>query len=120
MSQDRPCKRCIKRNIGHLCHDEPREGHGYHKKSKADSDATAADDTSPNKDEYATGTPNLGPPALMDDNGHNLMQDDNVGMRQPPDTSIAASNPTAPAQTGGINGNSQPRRSSSLVVIAAL
>ncbi|KAF2281474.1 uncharacterized protein EI97DRAFT_30723 [Westerdykella ornata] len=22
---DRPCARCIKRNIGHLCHDEPRE-----------------------------------------------------------------------------------------------
>lgn len=23
--QDRPCARCIKRDIGHLCHDEPRE-----------------------------------------------------------------------------------------------
>ncbi|KAH6618794.1 hypothetical protein C7974DRAFT_436158 [Boeremia exigua] len=23
---ERPCTRCIKRNIGHLCHDEPREG----------------------------------------------------------------------------------------------
>jgi hypothetical protein len=23
--QERPCTRCIKRNIGHLCHDEPRE-----------------------------------------------------------------------------------------------
>ncbi|KAI4100484.1 MAG: hypothetical protein L6R37_005474 [Teloschistes peruensis] len=22
---DRPCTRCVKRNIGHLCHDEPRE-----------------------------------------------------------------------------------------------
>lgn len=22
---DRPCARCVKRNIGHLCHDEPRE-----------------------------------------------------------------------------------------------
>lgn len=22
---ERPCTRCIKRNIGHLCHDEPRE-----------------------------------------------------------------------------------------------
>ena len=25
ISQERPCTRCIKRNIGHLCHDEPRE-----------------------------------------------------------------------------------------------
>ena len=23
--QDRPCARCIKRSIGHLCHDEPRD-----------------------------------------------------------------------------------------------
>ncbi|KAL8643067.1 MAG: hypothetical protein Q9228_000306 [Teloschistes exilis] len=23
--KDRPCTRCVKRNIGHLCHDEPRE-----------------------------------------------------------------------------------------------
>jgi hypothetical protein len=25
LAQERPCTRCIKRNIGHLCHDEPRE-----------------------------------------------------------------------------------------------
>ncbi|KAL1883939.1 Transcription factor [Diaporthe australafricana] len=25
LEQERPCTRCIKRNIGHLCHDEPRE-----------------------------------------------------------------------------------------------
>ncbi|KAF2130995.1 hypothetical protein P153DRAFT_365618 [Dothidotthia symphoricarpi CBS 119687] len=30
---ERPCTRCIKRNIGHLCHDEPREGV---KKAKTD------------------------------------------------------------------------------------
>jgi hypothetical protein len=119
MSQDRPCKRCIKRNIGHLCHDEPREGHGYHKKSKADSDATGADDTSPNKDDYATATPNLGPPALMDDAGQNLMQDDNLGMRQPTDAPMASSNPSAPAQPGGINGSNQSRKSSSLTLIDA-
>lgn len=31
--QERPCTRCVKRNIGHLCHDEPREGP---KKSKSE------------------------------------------------------------------------------------
>jgi hypothetical protein len=31
--QERPCTRCIKRNIGHLCHDEPREHES--KKSKS-------------------------------------------------------------------------------------
>ncbi|KAF1951087.1 hypothetical protein CC80DRAFT_509215 [Byssothecium circinans] len=25
-AQERPCTRCVKRSIGHLCHDEPREG----------------------------------------------------------------------------------------------
>lgn len=25
LMQERPCTRCIKRNIGHLCHDEPRD-----------------------------------------------------------------------------------------------
>ncbi|KAI4694968.1 uncharacterized protein J4E84_001592 [Alternaria hordeiaustralica] len=30
---ERPCTRCVKRNIGHLCHDEPREGV---KKSKSE------------------------------------------------------------------------------------
>ncbi len=25
MVQERPCTRCVKRDIGHLCHDEPRE-----------------------------------------------------------------------------------------------
>ncbi|KAK5042364.1 hypothetical protein LTR84_012807 [Exophiala bonariae] len=111
MSQDRPCKRCIKRNIGHLCHDEPREGHGYHKKSKADSDATGpdADDTSPSKDEYATATPTLGPSALMDEAGHSLMQDDNMAMRQTADATMPSSNPSIPAQAGGTinNGTTQ-------------
>ncbi|TLS23621.1 uncharacterized protein PpBr36_06398 [Pyricularia pennisetigena] len=39
---ERPCTRCIKRNIGHLCHDEPRE----HESKKAKSAlGTAADDS---------------------------------------------------------------------------
>ncbi|KAH7122268.1 hypothetical protein B0J11DRAFT_334486 [Dendryphion nanum] len=37
---ERPCKRCVKRNIGHLCHDEPREGV---KKSKPDSEGANGD-----------------------------------------------------------------------------
>ncbi|EHA50391.1 hypothetical protein MGG_12739 [Pyricularia oryzae 70-15] len=39
---ERPCTRCIKRNIGHLCHDEPRE----HESKKAKSAlGTSADDS---------------------------------------------------------------------------
>ncbi|KAK4120894.1 SPO22-domain-containing protein [Parathielavia appendiculata] len=34
---ERPCTRCIKRNIGHLCHDEPREHESRKSKSLAPS-----------------------------------------------------------------------------------
>lgn len=46
---DRPCARCIKRSIGHLCHDEPREGV---KKSKSDA-KNANDDTDGSNHEAA-------------------------------------------------------------------
>ncbi|KAI8077683.1 uncharacterized protein BX664DRAFT_343220 [Halteromyces radiatus] len=32
--EGRPCQRCIKRNIGNMCHDEPRSNHGRKKSSK--------------------------------------------------------------------------------------
>ncbi|KAK4157665.1 meiosis protein SPO22/ZIP4 like-domain-containing protein [Chaetomidium leptoderma] len=35
--QERPCTRCIKRNIGHLCHDEPRDHEPRKSKSLAPS-----------------------------------------------------------------------------------
>lgn len=46
--QNRPCSRCIKRNIGHLCHDEPREPESATKKSKSQhSNSAVEDDGSP-------------------------------------------------------------------------
>ncbi|KAL8799676.1 MAG: hypothetical protein Q9182_005715 [Xanthomendoza sp. 2 TL-2023] len=38
---DRPCARCVKRNIGHLCHDEPRE---HAKLTRIQADALAEED----------------------------------------------------------------------------
>ena len=32
--KERPCQRCVKRSIGHLCHDEPRESTRGHKAEK--------------------------------------------------------------------------------------
>lgn len=46
--QERPCTRCIKRSIGHLCHDEPRENL---KKSKSDLEAGAGEDSTTLKPE---------------------------------------------------------------------
>ena len=43
--KERPCTRCIKRNIGHLCHDEPREtakrGRGENEHSTADEEGSS-------------------------------------------------------------------------------
>lgn len=41
---ERPCNRCIKRNIGHLCHDEPRDPDS--KKSKSSQAAASSHDES--------------------------------------------------------------------------
>ncbi|RYP34711.1 hypothetical protein DL767_004157 [Monosporascus sp. MG133] len=41
--QERPCTRCIKRNIGHLCHDEPRDPDA--KKVKGSHVATGHDES---------------------------------------------------------------------------
>ncbi|KAI1343855.1 meiosis protein SPO22/ZIP4 like-domain-containing protein [Xylariaceae sp. FL0016] len=41
--KERPCTRCIKRNIGHLCHDEPRDPDA--KKPKASHGAAATDES---------------------------------------------------------------------------
>ncbi|KAI9681494.1 MAG: hypothetical protein M1817_002778 [Caeruleum heppii] len=46
----RPCTRCLKRDIGHLCHDEPRE---HSKTPKAEQDSVPSDDgrASPKRNE---------------------------------------------------------------------
>lgn len=51
---DRPCNRCIKRNIGHLCHDEPRE---TPKKGKSQSDSVQGDDGGPSKENLSPEQP---------------------------------------------------------------
>lgn len=46
--QDRPCARCVKRSIGHLCHDEPREPT---KSSKSEQSNSTSDNGTTVKDE---------------------------------------------------------------------
>jgi hypothetical protein len=77
--QERPCTRCIKRNIGHLCHDEPRDQES--KKSKSLAPSTIQE----------TGSqPDLGPSAL----------DQNAGgtMRPPSFDSAMTSGPAQAAK----------------------
>ena len=114
MSQDRPCKRCIKRNIGHLCHDEPREGHGYHKKSKTGSDTAAQEEQSPPQDEFPAAA-SLPGPALVDDTVANLLQDDNIGLRPTTSDTMAMSDSSTAAPTAALNGSAQGRKSVTVV-----
>lgn len=48
--QDRPCTRCIKRNIGHLCHDEPRENV---KRAKSEHEASAPEEEVSSSNDFA-------------------------------------------------------------------
>ncbi|OJD25041.1 hypothetical protein ACJ73_03588 [Blastomyces percursus] len=47
---DRPCTRCIKRNIGHLCHDEPRENS---KRAKSEQATSAPDEEVAQNNDFA-------------------------------------------------------------------
>lgn len=70
--QERPCTRCIKRNIGHLCHDEPREQEN--KKSKSLAPSSVQDPTS---------QPDPGPSSSINQN---------AGAMKPPSFDSAMSN----------------------------
>lgn len=48
--QQRPCQRCIKRNIGHLCHDEPRDFPSNSKKAKSVLAPSVADESDARSD----------------------------------------------------------------------
>ncbi|BAE59871.1 unnamed protein product [Aspergillus oryzae RIB40] len=47
---ERPCTRCIKRNIGHLCHDEPREPS---KRARSEHEHSVGDDESVQNNDFS-------------------------------------------------------------------
>ncbi|KAF6828508.1 transcriptional regulator [Colletotrichum plurivorum] len=67
---ERPCTRCLKRNIGHLCHDEPRDPDS--KKAKSSHAASAVDDSETTQSELArrsidqSAVGSMGPPPPFD------------------------------------------------------
>lgn len=105
--QERPCTRCVKRNIGHLCHDEPRESV---KKSKSEPEnpdgqsdapqngATISDNASsavPQQTSAPDAGLNLGAAPLLPPNRVNST------------TSIAPSDPVSAAQLPSLTSSSQ-------------
>ena len=78
--QERPCTRCIKRNIGHLCHDEPRE---QVKRPKSEHEfSTGEDEISLKHEDPAT---NDMPQGLKQrQTGQKLLQESSLNLGQDP------------------------------------
>ncbi|KAL2142801.1 hypothetical protein VTI28DRAFT_695 [Corynascus sepedonium] len=88
---ERPCTRCIKRNIGHLCHDEPRDHESKRSKSLASS---TAPESGPQ--------PDLGQSPL----------NQNAGTMRPPSFDSAMSNGPGQAAKAGFDAATLASRSS--------
>ncbi|KAJ5305448.1 uncharacterized protein N7443_005108, partial [Penicillium atrosanguineum] len=98
LSVERPCTRCIKRNIGHLCHDEPREP-----TKRRDQDQSAADEEGSSNNELVNvqGMPrNVD---VSDAAGQQILPDGTIGI---PPSSVQPAN--IPPSGQGLDENSQP------------
>lgn len=101
IEKERPCTRCIKRNIGHLCHDEPRESSKRSRNSEYDQ-SVGDDEGSTNNDfSNVPGMPrNVD---VQDAAGQQLLADGSMGL--PP--SSVNQMPSSSSSGQGLNTNSQ-------------
>ncbi|KAL2049979.1 hypothetical protein ABVK25_009706 [Lepraria finkii] len=87
---DRPCARCVKRSIGHLCHDEPRESTRGSKSEQAN--PTSDNGTSVKEEESL---PYMLAPAIdQRQMGQQMLQEDGNGMSEVTAASNPPMNPT--------------------------
>ncbi len=88
--QERPCTRCIKRNIGHLCHDELRDPI---KRSKSEHDtSTGEEETSP---KHETSSGNGMSTSFQPGTEQQIVQDADLSLDPPP---LPQGGPVDPAQ----------------------
>ncbi|KAK5997796.1 Zinc cluster transcription factor acuM [Cladobotryum mycophilum] len=88
--KERPCTRCIKRNIGHLCHDEPRDSDPKKAKNGISKNATGADEAD-----------NMTPSEL----GRNSISS---AMRPPPNFDSTGQRSNSGFGAGGVLGQGNP------------
>ncbi|KAF7543016.1 hypothetical protein G7046_g10074 [Stylonectria norvegica] len=71
LGSERPCTRCIKRNIGHLCHDEPRDADSKKAKSVQSIQSSSVVDESDAQSDMARSSisSTMGPPPNYDGTG---------------------------------------------------
>ncbi|KAH8599134.1 hypothetical protein B0O99DRAFT_613102 [Bisporella sp. PMI_857] len=103
---ERPCARCIKRNIGHLCHDEPREPESATKKSKSQHSNSAAEDDGTPPDQIQAGTDGVISNALEQDRSQEPdLRLGVLGVSQGGPMQIVQPSPVSSIQTKGLNSN---------------
>ncbi|KAI4095902.1 MAG: hypothetical protein LQ344_001283 [Seirophora lacunosa] len=113
-AQDRPCVRCVKRNIGHLCHDEPREPA---KNAKVQPGRTIEGDDAALKQDSLAGT-HLLSTVDQPQAGQRLLQEPDLDLSttaptdgQTSSAQLADPVPASEAPGEPSGGKSQPRRS---------
>ncbi|KAL2832999.1 hypothetical protein BDW59DRAFT_139026 [Aspergillus cavernicola] len=94
---ERPCTRCIKRNIGHLCHDEPREPS---KRSRSEHDQSAADEEGSSNNEYPIVHTMPRKVEIQDAAGQQILADGSLGLAS---SSINAVQPGPMSSSTGQN-----------------
>jgi hypothetical protein len=103
--QDRPCTRCIKRNIGHLCHDESRETPS--RRSKSEPDHAVLQDE-PAKNELGEGQDMPAFP-LRDESARPYLQNGAAGLRVSTQEEGAPGLSGSMTQGHGSDSTTQPR-----------
>lgn len=110
LPQERPCTRCVKRNIGHLCHDEPREGV---KKTKSESENGNAQSEGPTNEAPASDVAARAVPQQISapDAGLNLRPPHMPPNRTDSTSSITQADPVSVPQLPGMASGNQPCKS---------
>ncbi|KAG9248180.1 transcription factor Zn cluster transcription factor-like protein Rds2 [Calycina marina] len=103
---ERPCARCIKRNIGHLCHDEPREPETTTKKSKSQHSNSAAEDDGSTPDQIQASTETgLNNAYEKERTQENVLSLDGTAVSQGGPFQIAQPSSISGIQTNALNSN---------------
>ncbi|GAM37587.1 hypothetical protein TCE0_024f07630 [Talaromyces pinophilus] len=91
---ERPCTRCIKRNIGHLCHDEPREPAKKNSRSDHEDSAVIGNDFANSHN-------------MADTGNQSMLSDSSLSIRPPTIDPSQAVQPAAIQPTAGQANNQQ-------------
>ena len=115
VAQERPCARCIKRNIGHLCRDEPREPEQATKKAKTSQHSSSAVEENGTPPAQVHPKVESGMSSSFDQARQDTAQDSNLGLgttlSQAVPLQLVQPSPVSGAQANALNSNSNQCKS---------